>query len=145
MRMKTRAAQLAVCLVLFLGFLHTCYGAAPAETDWPMLAHDVARTGATSTEIRPPFERKWYRIYPNEGLMAGIQPIIADGKVFVGTMRGILHAMDSDTGKDLWKLKMTGAILHTCAVADNKVFFGNAEGKVYAVNARDGRLLWFVQ
>ncbi|HIJ51706.1 MAG TPA: PQQ-binding-like beta-propeller repeat protein [Planctomycetes bacterium] len=145
MRMKTRTARLAVCLVLFLGFLHTCYGAAPAETDWPMLAHDVARTGATSTEIRPPFERKWYRIFPNEGLMAGIQPIIADGKVFVGTMRGILHAMDSDTGKDLWKLKMTGAILHTCAVADNKVFFGNAEGKVYAVNARDGRLLWFVQ
>jgi len=145
MRMKTRTAGLAVCLALFLGFSHACYGAAPAEADWPMLAHDVARTGATSTEIRPPFERKWYRIFPDEGLVAGIQPIIADGKVFIGTMKGILHAMNSDTGKDVWRFKTGGAILHTCAVADNKVFFGNAEGKVCAVNARDGRLLWSVK
>jgi hypothetical protein len=110
-----------------------------------MLAYDVARTGATSTEIRPPFERKWYRIFPDEGLMAGIQPVIADGKVFVGTMRGILHAMDSDTGKEVWKLKTGGAILHTCAVANDKVFFSNAEGKIYAVNTFDGRLLWSVK
>ena len=29
--------------------------------------------------------------------MAGVQPIIGNGKVFVGTMAGILHAMDLDT------------------------------------------------
>jgi len=54
-----------------------------------MLAHDPRRSGATSTEIRQPFERKWYRLFPDEGLMAGVQPIIANGKVFVGTMTGI--------------------------------------------------------
>ncbi len=53
------------------------------------------------TEIRPPFDRKWYRLFPEEGLMAGVQPVIADGKVFVGTMRGTLHAIDSEHGKDL--------------------------------------------
>lgn len=110
-----------------------------------MLAHDPARTGATSTEIRPPFQRKWYRIFPDEGLMAGIQPVIADGRVFIGTMAGMLHAMDSDTGKTLWKFKTGGAILHTCAVADDKVFFSNAQGNIYAANARDGRLLWSVK
>ena len=110
-----------------------------------MLAHDAARSGATSNEIRPPFERKWYRLFTDEGLMAGIQPIIADGRVFVGTMTGILHAMDSNTGKDLWRFKTGGAILHTCAVVENKVFFGNCEGKIFAVNAGDGRLLWSVK
>jgi len=110
-----------------------------------MLAHDAARSGATPAEIRPPFERKWYRLFTDEGLMAGIQPIISDGKVFVGTMAGILHAMDSDTGKDLWKFKTGGAILHTCAVADGKVFFGTAEGKIYAISAADGRLLWSIK
>jgi len=109
-----------------------------------MLAHDVARTGATSTEIRPPFERKWYRIFPDEGLMAGVQPVVADGKVFVGTMAGILHAMDSSTGKDLWAFQSVGAILHTCAVTGDKVFFG-AGRKIYAVNVSDGTLAWFVQ
>jgi hypothetical protein len=116
-----------------------------------MLARDVARTGATSTEIRPPFERKWYRLFPDEGLMAGVQPVVAGGKVFIGTMAGILHAMDSNTGKDLWTFsvkspqdKSAGAILHTCAVAGSKVFFG-AGRKIYAVNISDGTLAWFVQ
>jgi len=116
-----------------------------AEDSWPMLAHDPGRSGATSTEIRPPFERKWYRLFPDEGLMAGIQPIVADGKVFVGTMAGILHAIDDATGRDIWAFKTLGAILHTSAVAGNKVFFGNAEGKVYAVDIDDGNLVWSVQ
>jgi hypothetical protein len=142
---KTRTASLAGCLIFCLCLSRVSYGLTPAPDEWPMLAHDVARTGATSTEMRPPFERKWYRIFPDEGLMAGIQPVIVDGKVFVGTMRGILHAMDSDTGKEVWKLKTGGAVLHTCAVANDKVFFGNAEGKIYAANTFDGRLLWSVK
>jgi len=116
-----------------------------AEDSWSMLAHDPGRSGATPTEIRPPFERKWYRLFPDEGLLAGVQPIIANGKVFVGTMTGTLHAMDDAAGEDIWAFKTSGAILHTCAVDGNKVFFGNAEGKVYAVNVADGKLAWSVQ
>jgi len=133
-----------LCLILCLISLWL-NSAAGAEDSWPMLAHDPGRSGATSTEVRPPFERKWYRLFPDEGLMAGIQPIIADGKVFVGTMAGILHAIDDATGNDIWAFKSPGAILHTCAVAGDKVFFGNADGKVYAVEAADGRLVWCVQ
>jgi len=77
--------------------------------------------------------------------MAGVQPVVADGKVFVGTMAGVLHAIDDATGKDVWACKTGGAILHTCAVADGKVFFGNAEGKVCAVEAADGKVVWAVQ
>ncbi len=113
--------------------------------DWPMLAHDCARSGATATEIRPPFERKWYRLFPDEGLMAGVQPIIAGGKVFVGTMRGSLYAMDADTGRDVWRYRSEGAILHTCAVGDDKVVFGDAAGRICAVNAGDGALAWSIQ
>ena len=145
MRLKKRTTSLAGFLIFCFGLAHVSYGRTSPQADWPMLAHDAARTGAASTEIRPPFERKWYRLFTDEGLMAGIQPIISDGKVFVGTMAGTLHAMDSDTGKVLWKLKTGGAILHTCAVAENTVFFGNAEGKIFAVNTNDGRLLWSVQ
>jgi hypothetical protein len=112
------------------------------ERDWPMLAHDAARSGATAAEIRPPFARKWYRLFPDEGLMAGVQPVVAEGKVFVGTMRGVLHAIDAETGKDLWAYKAGGAILHASAVADGKVFFGCADGSLYALRASDGQPLW---
>ncbi|MBN2136580.1 MAG: PQQ-like beta-propeller repeat protein [Sedimentisphaerales bacterium] len=117
----------------------------PAEDSWSSLAHDAARSGATSTEIRPPFERKWYRLFGEEGLMAGIQPIVAEGKVFVGTMAGTLYAIDSDTGNDVWTFKTAGAILHTCTAAQGKVFFGNAAGKIYGVNTGDGSIAWSVQ
>ncbi len=135
----------AGCLIFCLGLSHISYGRNSSQDDWPMLAHDAARSGATPTELRPPFERKWYRLFTDGGLMAGIQPIIADEKVYIGTMAGILHAINSNTGKDIWRLKTGGAILHTCAVAENKVFFGNCEGKIFAVSATDGRLLWFVK
>ncbi len=118
---------------------------ARSASAWPMLAHDPARSGATPTELRPPFERKWYRLFPDEGLIAGIQPIIADGKVFIGTMAGVLHAIDAESGKDVWTYRAGGAILHTCAAAGGKVFFGTADGKLYAVHAKDGSFAWAVR
>ncbi|MCS7272303.1 MAG: PQQ-binding-like beta-propeller repeat protein, partial [Gemmataceae bacterium] len=94
---------------------------AATSSDWPMLAHDPARSGSTPREIRPPFVRKWYRLFPDEGLMAGVQPIVAGDTVYVGTLRGFLHAIDEATGQDRWVFRAGGAILHACAVADNKV------------------------
>ncbi len=114
-----------------------------ARDDWPMLGHDARRSGATRTEIRPPFERKWYRLFPDEGLMAGVQPVAAGGKVYAGTLAGVLHALDAETGEDIWTFPAGGPILHTCAVSGDRVFFGAADGKIYAVSG--GRLLWAVQ
>ena len=80
--------------------------------------------------------------FPGEGLQAGVQPIVAGRRVYVGTMRGRLHAIDADTGDDIWTFRAGGAILHTCAVADGKVFFGAADGKAYAVDATSGEHAW---
>ncbi len=110
-----------------------------------MLAHDAARSGSTATEIRPPFARKWYRLLPDEGLMSGVQPIVSDGKVLVGTMKGVLHAIDAETGRDVWTYTAPGAILHACAAGYGVVVFGCADGKVYALHADKGTLAWSVQ
>ncbi|MCX6902033.1 MAG: PQQ-binding-like beta-propeller repeat protein [Verrucomicrobia bacterium] len=113
--------------------------------DWPMLGHDAARSGGTSTDIRPPFARKWYRLFPDEGIQSGVQPVIAEGKVFLGTLAGVLHAMSTETGKDLWTFQAAWPILHAAAVSEGKVFFGGADGVVYALNAADGKLVWSVR
>ncbi len=110
-----------------------------------MLGHDAARSASTTTEIRPPFARKWYRLFPDEGLMSGVQPIVAGGKVFVGTMKGVLHAMDAETGRDVWTYTAPGAILHACAADRRVVVFGCADGRVYAVGSDDGSLAWSIQ
>src|SRR6266480_971795 len=64
----------------------------PSLQDWPMLGHDPARSGTTAVEVRPPFARKWYRLFTDEGLMSGVQPVAAGGRIYLGTQAGILHA-----------------------------------------------------
>ena len=134
-----------VFVFCLFGPLWAAYPHGVPEQNWPMLAHDPGRGGATSAEIRPPFERKWYRLFADEGLMAGVQPVVAQGKVLLGTMRGALYAIDAETGKDVWVFRSGGPILHTCAVGGGKVFFGNAQGRVYAVNLADGSAAWSIQ
>ncbi len=132
-------------LSIIVGVLCPFILGAAAANDWPMLGHDAERSGSTSAEIRPPFDRKWYRLFTDEGLMSGIQPVVAEGKVFLGTLHGVVHAMDVETGQDVWSFKAGGAILHTCAVAKGQVFFGCADGGIYAVRLADGTLAWKVQ
>jgi len=114
---------------------------APAA-DWPMLAQDAARGGGAPASLQPPFARKWYRLFPDEGIQSGVQPVIVSGKVYLGTLRGALHAMEAATGKDLWVFQAGGPILHAAAADGEKVFFGAADGKVYALNTGDGGLAW---
>lgn len=132
------------CVIFLAAFLSSLFSVVSGDDSWPMTAHDPARTGATPTEIRPPFERKWYRLFPDEGLMAGVQPIVAERKVFIGTMGGTLYAIDSETGKDTWTLKTNSPILHACTASKGTVFFGNAQGAIYAVDAADGSVRWHI-
>ncbi|MBN2271938.1 MAG: PQQ-like beta-propeller repeat protein [Sedimentisphaerales bacterium] len=144
-RIRRNFAVAAWKLMFWAAFSPRLVCSVSAEDSWPMLGHDAGRSGATATEVRPPFERKWYRLFGDEGLMTGVQPVVAEGKVFVGTMAGRLYAIDSESGEDAWTYKTGGAILHTCAVAGGKVFFGNTEGRVYAVGISDGKPSWSFQ
>lgn len=111
-------------------------------SDWPMLGHDARRSGSTSEEIRGPLARKWYRSFYEEGLSCGVQPVIAGGVVYVGTMHGTLHAIDAQSGKDKWSYRCGGGILHSAAVADGTCYFTALDGKLYALDAASGALRW---
>lgn len=113
-----------------------------AADEWPMLAHDPARSGATADEIRPPFERKWYRAFPEEGINAGVQPIVASGMVLIPTLHGTLHAIDAKTGQDRWTFKAPAPLLHTPAADGGKIYIGCADGNLYALNLSDGAPAW---
>jgi len=144
LRSMTGCRTVLACLLAW-GIAHCPPVAArAAEGSWPMLAHDAARSGGTRTEIRPPFSRKWYRLFADEGLMAGVQPVVADGAVFLGTLAGVVYAIDASTGRDRWTFRAGGAVLHTCAVDGDLVFFGSADGKIYALRSADGALVWTV-
>lgn len=138
--MKPRSAWVGLLLPLILNLLLGTF--LSAHADWPMLAHDPARTGASPDQLRPPLTRKWYRLFPDEGIQSGVQPVIAKSSVFIGTLAGALHAIDAEDGKDLWRFQAGGPILHAAAVHEGMVYFGCADSFVYAVNATDGTACW---
>lgn len=130
--------------ILACGIACLVGGGASFAGDWPMLAHDAGRSGATGDEIRPPFERSWYRIFANEGLHAGVQPVVAGNRLYIGTLAGVFRALDSRTGEDAWSFQAGGAILAAAAVAGDTVAFACANGEIYGLATEDGKVRWRV-
>lgn len=128
-----------IVTILFLAGLVVSVARA---ADWPMLGMNAQRTGWTSEAVSGPPIRKWYRSFHGEGLADGVQAVVADGRVFIGTMHGTLHAIDAETGKDQWSRKLGGAILHSAAVGEGVVYVCCGDGKLYALDAATGDEAW---
>lgn len=69
-------------------------------------------------------------------------PVLADGRLYIGSADGRLHAIDAQRGTPLWTFASAGAIRGDAAVADGRVYFGSWDHGVYAVDARTGDRVW---
>ncbi|TWU38290.1 outer membrane protein assembly factor BamB family protein [Novipirellula artificiosorum] len=72
------------------------------------------------------------------------KPTAANGKVYFGNPAGFLFSIDAETGKEVWKFEMGGAISVAPAIAEGKVFAGQQGGErfFYCVDAETGELVW---
>ncbi len=70
------------------------------------------------------------------------QPVVKNGRVYIGSEDGTLLALDEATGRLLWRYRTKGAIHGPVAVNDKYVFFGSGDGYVYAVSSDKGRMKW---
>jgi polyvinyl alcohol dehydrogenase (cytochrome) len=77
------------------------------------------------------------------------QPAIVGGRVFIGSMTGVLYSLDADSGCTRWGFHAASGIRGGVSVGDAKgtaaVFFGDTGANVYAVNAQTGALIWKVR
>jgi eukaryotic-like serine/threonine-protein kinase len=69
-------------------------------------------------------------------------PLVADGRVYIGSGDGNLYAIDSASGKQNWKFKTEGRVRTTPALFENTLYFGSFDGNLYAVNPETGALRW---
>jgi outer membrane protein assembly factor BamB len=76
----------------------------------------------------------------------GLQPTpsIVDGIVYCGGLDGFVHAIDSETGKEIWRFETGGRSSAAITVAEGKVFFGQigGEGIYYALDKNTGEVIW---
>jgi len=72
------------------------------------------------------------------------KPTAYRGKLYFGTPAGFLYAVDAETGKEIWKFEMGGAISVGPACANGRIYAGQQGGEpfFYALDADTGDLVW---
>lgn len=73
------------------------------------------------------------------------QPVVAGGRLFVGSMNGMLYARDAATGAPLWTFATQGPIRHSAGVDGSTVVVSSHDGYTYALDAASGGLIWKTQ
>jgi len=114
-------------------------GSTLSAADWPTLRGSPQRTGSVDATLKRPFRLAWARHFVGERIGSAVEPIVAEGKLFVGTHSGNLYALDAATGEPLWRFQVRGPILHSPAYTDGVVLCGTASGTLCRLDAKTGK------
>jgi len=143
-------------------------GANARADDWPMFNHDPQRSCGTTDQVEGPYKVLWVRDFYSstrtlfvrrkpysppldpgpklsEQIPSGVQAIVANGTLYIGTTSNRLYALDAATGQTKWRVRLgdgPGAILHSPAVWRGLVYVGSTDRHLYALNAETGRVVW---
>jgi eukaryotic-like serine/threonine-protein kinase len=69
-------------------------------------------------------------------------PVVADGKLFVGGEDNAIYCFSPKTGKMLWRTPTDGSTESSPCVARGRVVAGSGHGDLYCCEANTGKLLW---
>jgi len=124
-----------------------------ASTDWNGWGQDLGNSryqpnpGLSAADV-PKLKVKWAFGFPGDTSAQG-QPTVVGGRVFIGSVSGILYSLDQSSGCIYWTYK-AGATIRT-AISIGKVgshliaYFGDVKANAHAVNAESGKPLWKVK
>jgi outer membrane protein assembly factor BamB len=122
------------------------------EIPWPTYGYDDARTGfAPDFRHRPPFDMLWRVL---GGSLLEFPPVIARGRLYVGTNNGRFLAIEGESGNVAWKKEFGRCTAASPAVGDGVVYQPlmdpspcrehdqDAPGFMVAMDADTGKTLW---
>jgi len=105
--------------------------------DWPTLQGNYQRTGYSDGLAPNTNHTLWkYEV----GDVVGSSPLVAEGKVVVGSINGYIYCLDEGTGELIWKY-LTDYVYCTGTIANGKVFIGSG-GDFYCLDLDTGQLYW---
>jgi polyvinyl alcohol dehydrogenase (cytochrome) len=94
----------------------------------------------------PRLKLKWAFGYPGAS-SGGTQPVVVNGRVYVGTTEGDLYSLDAGSGCVYWTFQADGGIRSAVSIGKTPdhtlaVYFGDQSANVYALDAETGKVLW---
>ncbi len=69
-------------------------------------------------------------------------PVLASGRVYVGSSDTNVYALDAATGEVIWKRATGDQVRATPTVAGGVVYVGSWDERMYALDAESGDVLW---
>lgn len=79
------------------------------------------------------------------GSIPGTPALSSTGVLYVGTIAAEMLAIDSQSGRVLWRAPSEGWIWSGPQLDGDTLYYGDMEGYLYAVNAADGSVKWRIQ
>jgi len=113
--------------------------AAEVRRDGPLVRGDSNMTGVTPETLGPPLDLAWE--HEVEGPVPATA-VVADGRVFVGTLAGPVLALDLASGEVLWSFDKELGVEGAACLAEDLVCFGDADGKVHGLDRETGESRW---
>jgi polyvinyl alcohol dehydrogenase (cytochrome) len=95
-----------------------------------------------TAEQVPSLKLKWAFGYP-DSYSAFAQPIVAGGRVLVGSALGMVYSLDSASGCTYWSFDAGAGVRTAITIGPGNVaYFGDLRANAYALDAVTGKLLW---
>ena len=120
------------------------WGQNPSNTRF----QDARSAGLTADDV-PRLALKWAFAFPGD-VQSMAHPAVAGGRVFRGSIAGLVYALDAATGCVHWSFDAGASVrtaisigsISTGAGVREAAFFGDVRGNAFAVDAATGALLW---
>jgi polyvinyl alcohol dehydrogenase (cytochrome) len=90
----------------------------------------------------PNLKLKWAFAFPG-AIGAYSQPVVAGGRVFIGSPGGFVYSLDAATGCTYWTFEAGSGVRSAITIGpDGIAYFGDLHASAYALDANSGKLIW---
>ena len=145
--MTVRTLTLVLLFGSFVGS-HRAFAA-----DWPTWRHDSQRSASSEQNLAEQLHLQWSREYPSLKpawpedprlyFDAHYEPVVMGQTMFLSSSRNnSVTALDTTTGKELWKFFADGPVRFAPIAYHGRVYFGADDGCMYCLDAVQGDLQW---
>lgn len=109
------------------------------EDSWASFRGRPAQTGRAETSLPAEMEPVW--TFEAGGDIESTAAI-ADGRVFVASMEGVVHALSLESGEEIWRYEAGYEIKSSPLVSEGVVYLGDELGVFHALAAETGERIW---
>jgi outer membrane protein assembly factor BamB len=117
-----------------------------ATSTWKTFRQNRQRTGGRSIPVAPATATKFE--YKTGNYVTSSAALSGNGKIlYIGSLDSYLHAVDTTTGKRIWRYK-TGANIHSSPCihpSGNTIYIGSNDHYLHAVDASTGKKKWMYE